>query len=381
MDWPDRSVESIPREEFWPPFCPNADCVAHRKPERSAFVKGSIYPKKDGTLIRRYVCKLCHRTCIKSTFAATYWMRRPELLVPIAAGLVAGSAHRQIARSLGCAPSTVTRLAARLGRHSMLLQAMLLARLGRIPEPVVHDDFEGFVCAQVDAFGLGTTVGTRSWFWYGLDFAPHQRAVGRARKRRVAAPEHRDPGSYRRALARILDLLTSMLGPGEELDLATDNHPDYRAAIAAHPMRHRIVHRVCPNPPRDQPRTSPVARWRDQLMFPVDLLHKLIRHSQAHHRRETIAFGRRLNAVLERAFLLAVWRNVVKARTERRPDRTTPAMWLGLTDQPWSWSRVLAQRLFRSKIPLPAPWPTLYRRAVVTTCIGRNCSHDLKYAG
>lgn len=32
---------------------------------------------------------------------------------------------------------------------------------------------------------------------------------------------------------------------------------------------------------------------------------------QARPRRETIAFGRRLNAVMERLFLAAVWRNFV----------------------------------------------------------------------
>jgi FixJ family two-component response regulator len=53
----------------------------------------------------------------------SYYSKRPELLVPIVAGLVGGSAHRQIARTLGCAPSTVTRSAARLGRHAMLLLA------------------------------------------------------------------------------------------------------------------------------------------------------------------------------------------------------------------------------------------------------------------
>jgi hypothetical protein len=63
-------------------------------------------------------------------------MKRPELLAPIAAGLVAGSAHGQIARTLGCAPSTVTRLAARLGRAALLLQAVAMSELEPLDEPV-----------------------------------------------------------------------------------------------------------------------------------------------------------------------------------------------------------------------------------------------------
>jgi hypothetical protein len=112
-------------------------------------------------------------------------------------------------------------------------------------------------------------------------------------------------------------------------------------------------------------------------MFAVDLLHKLIRHSMAHHRRETIAFGRRLNAQLERGFLLAVWRNLVKARTERRPDPTTPAMFLKLTDEPWSWTRVLARRLFPWRVSVPNSWMKIYRRDWVTSAVGNNRRHTL----
>jgi hypothetical protein len=97
-------------------------------------------------------------------------------------------------------------------------------------------------------------------------------------------------------------------------------------------------------------------------MFPVDQLHALWRHSCAHHRRETIAFARRVNAATERAFLMMVWRNLVKWRSERRPDRTTPAMRLGLADEPWSWRRVLAKRLFPGRVRVPEAWRKVYRR-------------------
>jgi hypothetical protein len=58
-------------------------------------------------------------------------------------------------------------------------------------------------------------------------------------------------------------------------------------------------------------------------MFAVDVLHGLWRHSSANHRRETIAFARRANAIMERGYLFAVWRNFVKARTERHPEQGT----------------------------------------------------------
>jgi hypothetical protein len=112
-------------------------------------------------------------------------------------------------------------------------------------------------------------------------------------------------------------------------------------------------------------------------MFAVDLLHKLVRHSCAHHRRETIAFARRLNAAMERFFLLAIWRNFVKRRSERKPKRETPASRLGLSEGPWTWRRVLARRLFHARQPIPEMWDVLYRRRWETPVLASNAVHSL----
>ena len=110
------------------------------------------------------------------------------------------------------------------------------------------------------------------------------------------------------------------------------------------------------------------------------MLHKIWRHSQAHHRRETIAFGRRSNAILERAVLMAVWRNFVKGVSERRNDPTTPAMRLRLTDRPWQWRDVLSRRRFPGRILLPEGWMKIYRRGWITPAVGRNVAHQLRLA-
>jgi len=112
----------------------------------------------------------------------------------------------------------------------------------------------------------------------------------------------------------------------------------------------------------------------------VDALHALLRHSAAHHRRETIAFGRRLNALMERLFLTAVWRNFVKRRSERKPDPTTPAMRLGLATERWSWRRVLARRLFPGRERLPRAWRDLYNRDWTTPTLPANTRHRLRHA-
>jgi hypothetical protein len=344
MHWPERPVEQIDPSRFVPPHCPWSSCPSHADGGFRFRRHGVFIRRCDRRVVPRFRCLCCRRTCSLQTFAFSYYLKRSELAEPVAAGLLAGSAHRQLARSLGCAPSSVTRLSARLGRHALLLLARGLDRLPALSEPIVYDDFETFFVSQDLPCGLGTAVGQESWFVYGLEHAPHRRAG-------------RPKSSATRPLV-----------------LVTDDHPAYRSALRDHPGRPPVIHRIFPNPSR---RPSPQARRRDREMFPVDLLHSLLRHSLAHHRRETIAFGRRLNALLERGFLSAVWRNWIKGRSERRPDPTTPAMRLGLAREPWNWSRLLAKRLFPWRVPLPRPWVAVYRREILTPEIGPNCRHRL----
>jgi hypothetical protein len=313
----------------------------------------------------------------------SYYCKRPELLVPVAAGLVGGSAHRQIARTAGCAPSTVTSMAARLGRHALLLLAKTRTELlGQVTEPLVLDHFETFEYSQDYPFGVATLVGARSWFVYDLDPAPHRRAgkVTQAQQLRLRRrPRRFARGGYRGSARRVLDRALALAPPGEPVRLSGDGHEAYDSAAANHPHRERLRLERYPNPPRGPKGSerSPQARLRDARLFPVDLLHKILRHSLAHHRRETIAFGRRLNALMERLFLAAAWRNFIKRRSERRRHSPTPAMQLGLTDAPWDWRRLLSRRLFPARIPTPGTWSLLYRRLWTTPLFPRNSTHQL----
>jgi len=99
-------------------------------------------------------------------------------------------------------------------------------------------------------------------------------------------------------------------------------------------------------------------------MSPVDHLHQLVRHTCADHKRETLAFGRRLESVLARLTLIAVWRNFLKGRSERKPDRTTPAMRLGLAKAPWTWERLLSRRLFPNREHLSPSGQQIYQRTL-----------------
>ena len=82
---------------------------------------------------------------------------------------------------------------------------------------------------------------------------------------------------------------------------------------------------------------------------------------------------------VERLFLVAIWRNFVKGVSERRGDPTTPAMRAGLTARPWTWARVLGQRLFPRREGLEGTWLELYRRDWTTPELGSNTRHRRVY--
>jgi hypothetical protein len=382
MRWPEAPVEE--NDRFRPPFCPWPACSQHQLADPAAFrfaCKGSYATLKRSS-VPRFKCLTCGRGFSRQTFATSYYLKRFELLRPVAAGLVAGSAHRQIARSLRCAPSTVTRLSARLGRHGLLLLARCLRVLGgRLDEPIVIDHFETFEFTQDYPFGVGTAVGASSWFVYTLDPAPHRRSGKRSahqQRRLEKRPKRPLRGGYTASSRRLMDTLAELPTEGEPLRLIGDGHASYSRA-AAHERRCPIHLSSFPNVKRG-PKGSPrcrAARARDRAMFPVDVLHALLRHSMAHHRRETIAFGRRINALMERFFVAAGWRNFIKGRSERKPDPTTPAMALGLADEPWRWKRLLARRLFYHHENLPPIWKELYRRLWETPLLKSNAHHKL----
>lgn len=383
MDWPRTPVDRL--QEFRPRFCPRTYCRHHTR-TGGRFRKHGFYATKRGFRNRRFLCLACGSTFGRRAFSLAYYRKRPELLRPVAAGLQAGSAHRQLARTLGCAPSTVTRISALLGRHSILLLWRALAELeGRLDEPVVLDHFETFELTQDLPIGVATAVGARSWFVYAIDPAPHARTGRRSpqqerrRRKRSRRPAR---GGYVGSTTRTLDRLLALRSPDRALKVIGDGHTAYDRAVRRHPEADRIELERHPNPPRG-PKGSPrseQALTRDRAMFPVDLLHGLLRHSLAAHKRETIAFGRRLNAIVERLFLTAIWRNFVKGVSERRNDRTTPAMRLELTDRPWTWERVLGRRLFPLREKLSGVWLDIYRRDWTTPDLGPNTRHRKVFA-
>ena len=120
-----------------------------------------------------------------------------------------------------------------------------------------------------------------------------------------------------------------------------------------------------------------MAALRDRAMFPVDVLHKMIRHSSANHKRETIAHGRRVNSIMLRLYVFAAWINFGKERSERRPRGRSPGMDIGLSERILDWNNVLSRRLFPWRQKLSGMDGTLYSMAMETPAVGNNRRHEL----
>jgi hypothetical protein len=388
LDDPTQRPTSAPWR-FVPRHCPRPGCPAH-KPEseggapfrfhRHGFFRRKAVPYR----IPRFRCLVCERTFSTQTFSPTYWMKRPELLRPAAATLCNGQADRHVRRSVranpdypglpnaGCAGSSVTRLVLRLATQAALFGADLEAGL-RIVEPLAGDDFLTFSWMQLNAVSAATIVGCRSNYVYVVDLAQHLRGGRLTPAQRALADEFRARGFHARgarhqAWRRVLVGLLRRAPSGEPLELATDADTHIRDVLAGAPAG-CLRHRVYPNPPRrpkGSPR-SPAARERDDALRAVDQLHLWFRHSLAHHRRETVAFARSTSALLARLILFVLARNAIQAHTERRPDRGTPAMAVGLTSRPLDWDDILERRRFRALVPaLPPAWEAALRSQIAT---------------
>ncbi len=334
--------------------------------KRQGFFCRQLIPQR----IQRFQCLACRRTFSTQTFAANYWLKRPDILPRLLMKTVGAMANRQIARELAVAPSTVDRQLARLGRHCLLVHQQLLKDC-RISGPVAIDGFESFEYSQYFPFHHNVAIEVETGFFLGFTSSPLRRK-GRmrpAQKRRRAYLEATlgvpDPRAVESGMR---DLLQIIAKSAPRLHLRSDDHPSYPRAFRALPCR--VVHEITPS--QEQRNTS-------NPLFEANLLDLLIRHSSANHRRETIAWSKRRNASSLRLAVFLVWRNLVKRRWEKGSPES-PAMLKGLADHLFGVEEILAVRHFHTRITLEPPWARIYAGEEQTPALGVNRSHRLRFA-
>ena len=148
-----------------PPHCPNPNCTQFKAfRDRRAFKrKGFFLRSRSPQRIQRFTCLVCKRHFSAQTFSTTYWQKRPDLAGRLLMMVVGCMGNRQIARALGCSPSTVAHHVARLGRHCLLVQARELAKIS--VREIVIDGFETFEWSQYFPFHHNVAVDVDSGYF------------------------------------------------------------------------------------------------------------------------------------------------------------------------------------------------------------------------
>jgi transposase-like protein len=358
---------------FTPPHCPNRNCRYHNpiRPGWRYKKAGFFFRLQRPCRIQRYRCQNCHRYFSTQTFHITYWLKRADVVTTLLTKTVGCMANRQIARDIGVSPKTVDDQLSRLGRHCMLYHYQRVGGMGA-PASVVVDGFETFELSQYYPFHFNLCVEKDTDFVLGFTdselrrkgrMTPEQKARRRALEALHGRP---DPGAVRKQMAA---LLRDTVGGAREITIHSDEHPAYPVAMKRLPVK--ITHHVTPG---KDPRNV------HNPLFPVNLLDLLIRHSQAGHKRETIAFAKRRAASAERLAIFVVWRNYIKGRREKKRGSPTPAMCRGIAEGPVTPGELLSRRLFFDHIRLPQRWREYYERSIRTRALGRHRTHHLIYA-
>jgi transposase-like protein len=357
---------------FTPPHCTNRSCEAHRDGAKLAYVRTGSYQRVRAPFrVQRFRCKLCGVYFSEQSFRETYWLKRPELPELLFFKLLGCSSFRQIGRDVGAHHSTVARLSARLGRRCLLLHESLRPREPP-DEPVVLDGFEIFEHSQYHPYELTLLVGSESRFWHEVKEVELRRS-GRMRpdqkRKRARLEAQRGRPDPRARLKTVRRLLEEFVPPGREITVLSDKHPTYPVAMAQIPDRQ--FHRVLVSSKR--PRTP------DNPLDPVNEVDRLLRHGQACHKRETIAFSKRRQSGLERAWCLRAWKNYGKGVNEAKKT-ATPAQRLGLLGRPLSLRELLGPRLFPDRVGLGEDDRKGYEGRIRTRALPRQRRHELKYA-
>ena len=329
--------------------------------------------------MQRFKCLVCQRIFSTQTFRTTYWAKRPDLDRAVFELLISCCSNRQIGRHLRCGKSTVLRTAIRLGRHCLRYQVKAFREKGlKVSGDVVFDGFQSFEHSQWHPYWLNVIVHADTDLGLGVTASPLRRSGRLTREQRARRPEidaewrpPRDTVYW--GTAELLSSVREFLDE-PNTTLVSDKHLDYPGAIyeaGLDGLRHVTVHSRAP-------RTA----WN--RLFPVNLLDMLLRHNGSAHKRETISFGRRRMAAVEKAWIQLVSRNFIQPRRvkprSKRDPWPTPAMLAGIAASPLTFEKIFEKRIFSEEVELPNQWSAHISRYIFTPLYTRNAVHELRFA-
>ncbi|MEZ4388018.1 MAG: hypothetical protein R3D98_10680 [Candidatus Krumholzibacteriia bacterium] len=313
--------------------------------------------------------RACGVTFSSQTSSTTYGLKRPDILLQLPTKVTSGLQQSDRPRS-GCLaghhrpPDLPTRQA----RDPLPLQND--AGLPAL-EDVAVDGFVSFEHSQYHPFHFHVAVHRPSSFFIHFTDSEVRRSgtmTDKQKRQRAVLERIRgrpDPQAVRKDMQELLEYVTR---GASAMTIHSDDHKAYPRAIRN--LRCQIRHLVT---------SSKDIRNRINKLFEINLLDLLIRHCEAEHKRETIAYAKRRNCAAYKLAIFLVLRNYVKTRRVRK-SRQTPAQLLGVCPRRLTVDEVLARRLFVDQVGLEGRWRQYYWQEVVTRALKINRRHELRFA-
>jgi len=308
---------------FIPPFCRNPGCTYHHPSPGSpytSFERWGSYSTRAFGRVPRFRCTSCGTTFSRQTFRLDYWLKRVYDYNDLTERLASCSSIRAIGRAYHVAGKSIQNRIGRAARQVIAFEAKLSC-CRRPKEDLVADGFESFCVSQYYPNNIHLLVGASSQFVYATDHVTIRRkgTMTRQQKKKREQLEQRfraDPQGLCHSFSRILEASFSILADvaRPSLRLWTDQKREYRSSLRQSDCATgllesgRLVHRTV---------SSRALRSRWNPLFPVNYLDRELRKDLHEHTRETVCFGRNVNAQMERFHLYLYYHNYCKAHRSR----------------------------------------------------------------
>ena len=174
-----------------------------------------------------------------------------------------------------------------------------------------------------------------------------------------------DPKAREKDVAALLRIIGNK---ATLLDLTTDEDQAYPRAI----RRSRLVVRLSTI-------SSLQRRTPDNPLFASNLHDLQVRHGSSNHKRETIGFSKTIRGAIERMWLHLVWKNHVKAFSEKTQGET-PAQRVGIADRKWTFRELFRRRRFPDRVRLARSWRSHFAGTIGTRVYGSTERNPLAFA-
>lgn len=234
----------------------------------------------------------------------------------------------------------------------------------------LFDGLGSFEHSQYFPYWLNIAVDRSTAFVFGVTDSPLRRS-GRMRpeqKRKRARLEEAfpppDPRAVRHGTAELLGIVRPYLDLSRTR-FVSDEHPAYPPALRDAELGEIEHLRI----------SGSAQRTASNPLFEINLVDATIRHGSSNQKRETIAFNKRRQAGLERAWIWLVWRNYMAPRRVKSKE-PPPAVLAQIARRALTFEEIFGRRILQDEVALPEVLRRQVRRDVVTPRIGKNRVHE-----